>query len=199
MDWTAFTGLATAFTGIVILVTVFTGFRQLRHLQQATQLDGMLKLIEDLYSPKLLESIEYVRFKLPQQLEDEAVVAQLSSMHVQQDHPAYVVLRWLEKIGTLARYGLVDPEPLFALNSPDYQHMWAVLRRILGERRASSGVIVPFRQRRISVLECLGVVETDARADDVRAPGPQIWLGSVARLTSLRSLLRRALAARSLF
>lgn len=144
MDWIAFTGVATAFTGIVILVTVFTGFRQLRHLQHATQLDGMLKLIEDLYSPKLLQSIEYVRFKLPEQLEDEAVLAQLTSMHAQQDHPAYVVLRWLEKIGTLARYGLIDPEPLFALNSPDYQHMWAVLRRILINRRPSSGGIVPF-------------------------------------------------------
>ena len=144
MNWTAFTGLATAFTGVVILITVFTGIRQLRHLQQATQLDGMLKLIDDLYSPKLLESIEYVRYKLPEQLKDESFLEQLISMHVQQDHPAYIVLRWLEKIGTLARYGLVDPEPLFALNSPDYHHMWAVLRPILGERRSASGAIIPF-------------------------------------------------------
>ena len=144
MDWTALTAMATAFTGIVILVTVFTGLRQLRHLQQATQLDGMLKLFQELDSPTLLESIEYVRFKLPHQVKDPAYFAELTSMRVQQNHPAYVVLRWLEKLGTLVRYGLIDPKPLFALNSPDYQHSWAVLRSIVRRRAVELGAPVPF-------------------------------------------------------
>lgn len=144
MDWTAFTGLATAFTGVVILVTVFIGIRQLRHLQQSTQLEGMLKLIDDLDSPKLLEAIEYVRFKLPQQLEDPAYRQALKQLHVQQDHHVYVVLRWLEKTGTLARYGLINPEPLFALNSPDYQHMWAVLGKLIEDRRTGMSGPMPF-------------------------------------------------------
>jgi len=46
MNWIAFTGLATAFTGIAILITVFIGIRQLRHLQTATQLDGTLRLLD---------------------------------------------------------------------------------------------------------------------------------------------------------
>jgi len=143
MNWIAFTGLATAFTGIAILVTVFIGIRQLRHLQTATQLDGTLRLLEDLYAPKLLESIEFVRFKLPELLHDKAYFDALTSIHVQQDHPVYIVLRWLEKLGTLSRYGLINPEPLYALNSPDYQHMWAVLRRVV-RSRPSTGSIVAF-------------------------------------------------------
>ena len=131
MNWVAFTGLATAFTGIVILITVFVGLRQVRHLQQATQLEGMLQLLDDLYTPKLLESIEFVRFKLPEHLKDESYVRDLESIHAQQDHPVYVVLRWLEKLGTLAKYGLINPEPLYALNSPDYQHLWAILRKVV--------------------------------------------------------------------
>ena len=51
MNWEAFIGLATAFTGVVILITVFVGVRQLRHLQQSTQLEGMMRLIDDVQAP----------------------------------------------------------------------------------------------------------------------------------------------------
>lgn len=143
MNWEAFTGLATAFTGLVILVTVFVGLRQVRHLQQATQLEGMLKLLDDLHAPALLASIEFVRFKLPEQLKDESYRGELASMHAQQEHPVFVVLRWLEKLGTLARYGLIDPKPLYAMNSPDYQHIWAILRPIVRARPAYTAML-PF-------------------------------------------------------
>lgn len=139
MNWEAITALATAFTGVVILVTVLVGVRQLRQLQRATQLEGMMKLLEDLERPHILQAIEFVRHELPKQLEDESYRRSLEQARVQQhDHPVFIVLRWLEKIGTLAKYGLIDPEPLYALNSPDYQHLWTVLRKVVQMHRTGA-------------------------------------------------------------
>jgi len=68
MNWEAFTGIATAFTGLIILATVFVGARQLQHLQRATQLQGIMRLIDGMESPAVLKAIEYVRFTLPEEL-----------------------------------------------------------------------------------------------------------------------------------
>jgi hypothetical protein len=143
MNWEAFTGIATAFTGLIILATVFVGARQLQHLQRATQLQGIMRLIDGMESPAVLKAIEYVRFTLPEELKNPDYAKDLEKKHVMEDHPLWIALRWLERLGTLARYGLIDPEPLYALNSPDYQHMWAVLRPVVQARRRDS-TLVPF-------------------------------------------------------
>jgi hypothetical protein len=50
--------------------------------------------------------------------------------------PEYVVLRWLEKIGTLAKNGLIDPATLYDLNMPDYLHLWIVLDALVQAMRS---------------------------------------------------------------
>jgi hypothetical protein len=63
----------------------------------------------------------------------------LDASPVQDDSiPEYTVLRWLEKLGTLAKNGLIDPVTLYDLNMPDYLYLWIYLSPIVERMRSRS-------------------------------------------------------------
>ncbi len=137
MTWEAVTAISTAASALVIMITAIVGVHQLRHLRRATQLDGIMRLVEELESPKVLTAIAYVRRQAPVRMQDPAYLDQLRLTSVQDETiPEYVVLRWLEKIGTLAKNGLIDPTTLYDLNMPHYLHLWIVLSVVVRRMRS---------------------------------------------------------------
>jgi hypothetical protein len=73
MSWEALTAIATAFTGIVIAATVVVGARQLSltrdtldELRRATQLEGTMRVLDDLMGPEFRAAMLFVTNELPQ-------------------------------------------------------------------------------------------------------------------------------------
>jgi hypothetical protein len=136
MSWEAIVAVATAVSCLVIGVSAVIGISQLIHLRKATQLEGMMRLFDELETPKVLAAIGYVRRETSRRACDEAYLDDdLLKKPVQGEAEEFTVLRWLERIGTLAKYGLIDPEPLYALNMPDYIFLWVFLSPIVYRMR----------------------------------------------------------------
>jgi hypothetical protein len=140
VNWEALTAVATAASALVILATAIVGVWQLQHLRRATQLDGMLRLVDELTSPKVLGAIAYVRNEAPRRMQDPGYIDALLARPVQEETPEFTILRWLEKLGVLAKNGLIDPTTLFEMNQPDYLHLWVVLKPVLDPIRARSAI-----------------------------------------------------------
>ena len=74
-DWGAVTALSTAASAVIIAVTVIVGFRQVRltgvqldNLRRATQLEGLMKVFDDLHNPTYLRARQFVATELSKKL-----------------------------------------------------------------------------------------------------------------------------------
>jgi hypothetical protein len=78
LNWEALSAIGTVFTGLIILLTVILGARQLKaatahvdHLRRATQLEGAMQIFAQMRSPEFLDSYRFVLQELPDRLNDE--------------------------------------------------------------------------------------------------------------------------------
>ena len=120
VNWGAVTAVATAFTGIVIAVTVIVGVRQLRltgiqleQLRRATQLDGAMRVFDTLLDPTYVRARQFVATHLPARLEDEAYREEVAlgliwTTKPDAIHEELFVLRTFEAIGSCVERGLLD-------------------------------------------------------------------------------------------
>lgn len=122
VDWSAVSALGTALTAIVVAVTALFGFHQLRltrvqleQLRRATQLDGALKILDDLNSATYVEARHFVATELPKCLEDpvfrtEVELGMIWTRNPDTVHPEQFILRIFETIGSQVQRGLLDRE-----------------------------------------------------------------------------------------
>ncbi len=141
MNWEAVTALSTLFTGVVFLVTVFVGARQLVQLRKATQLEGTMKIADQLLDPKYQRGLSFIFYDLPLRLDDEAFRHDWYAGKVlafdQDKHPEVHVLMMHELIGTYVKEGLVDGGTIFELCGGRLIKSWEGLKPL----------IVPLRER----------------------------------------------------
>jgi hypothetical protein len=115
--WEAVTALATLGTGIAIILTVLLGVRQLRvtgaqldQLRRATQLEGAMKIFEDLNSDEFRDSMRFIMNEVPKRMADPTFRAEvaLGGMADDKVHKELHVMRTFERVGTYVRSGLID-------------------------------------------------------------------------------------------
>jgi hypothetical protein len=77
MTWEAMTALATLGTGVAIVATVLLGIRQLQltrsqleHLRRATQLQGAIKIFDDLNTEGFWGSFHFIATELAKRMTD---------------------------------------------------------------------------------------------------------------------------------
>ena len=122
VDWSAVSAVGTVLTGVVVAVTAVFGFRQLRltrvqleQLRRATQLDGAMKIFDDLHSPTYVEARHFVATELPKYLDDpifrkEVELGMIWTENPDTIHHEQIILRTFETVGSYVRRGLLDRE-----------------------------------------------------------------------------------------
>ena len=83
--WEVVSAVATALTGIIILVTVILGSHQLRltneqlkQLRRATQLEGTMRIFEVLRGPQFADALHFVSTEFVERMKDDGSVARPS-------------------------------------------------------------------------------------------------------------------------
>jgi hypothetical protein len=147
IDWSAVSAIGTVTTGLVIAVTVIVGFHQLKltrvqleQLRRATQLDGAMKIFDDLQSPRYTDARRFVAMELPKRLEDpvfrrEVELGIIWTRNPETIHQEQVVLRTFETIGSNARHGLLDREVVVNVAAIAIIVAWEHLREIIEIQR----------------------------------------------------------------
>ena len=148
MSWEALTAMATAFTGIVIAATVVVGARQLRltrdtleELRRATQLEGTMRVLDDIMGPEFRAAMVFVANELPLRMQDESFRATVSRMGAEDAaiHKELTVLRTLERVGSYIKYGLLDGDVIYDVSIPVLISMWEKLQPVIEIHRRERG------------------------------------------------------------
>lgn len=148
MTWEAVSALAAVFTGLIIASTVLVGIRQLRltqetleHLRRATQLEGAMKIFEDLNSPEFRESQHFILNDLAQRMDDPAfrdTVGLVGIADIRQ-HKELTLMRAYERVGTYVRYGLIDGAIVYDYGLPVIAGTWEELAEVVAIHRNAMG------------------------------------------------------------
>ncbi|HET9393173.1 MAG TPA: hypothetical protein VFO29_06630 [Candidatus Rubrimentiphilum sp.] len=119
MSWEALSAIATAFTGIVIMLTVIIGVRQARaaldqigEAHRATQLDGMMRIFEKFDDPEFIRGRLYIMRELPERMKDPGFEEYLR-ITPYAEVPWHRTLSTLERVGVYVRMGLLEGEPFY--------------------------------------------------------------------------------------
>jgi len=135
MRWEAVTALASAFSALVLAATVLFAARQVRATsaqmelaRKSTQLDGMLRIMEQFDSPTFLASRNFIEKELDQKLIDPDFERSLPDPADQLWRPALVTL---ERLGVYIRFGYLDGEPFYYHSYRVIKVLWNHLRPLV--------------------------------------------------------------------
>jgi hypothetical protein len=153
MSWEALTAISTAFTGVVILLTVIYASRQVRvateqaratvaqleHLRKSNQLEGLHQIFDQLLAHEFTEAYSFVLTELPHRLKDEKYHTEAITRGASRlaHHKEFVVFRTLESVGTWVKFGMIEGTPLYDFAGPTIVESWQCLERLVGEQRAA--------------------------------------------------------------
>ena len=147
-DWGAITALSTAATAAIIAATVIVGVRQVRltgvqldNLRRATQLEGLMKIFDDLHNPTYLRARRFVATDLYKKLKDPVFRDEVSlgiiwTKNPEEIHEELFVLRTFETIGSTVRHGLLDADAVLDTIAPSVIVSWEHLREVIEMQRA---------------------------------------------------------------
>lgn len=150
MNWEALSAISTALTAVVILLTVVYAARQVRamneqsralgaqleHLRRATQLDGTLAIFEELFSPDLLTAYAFVMNEYAERMKDpDFRAATFGRAPDPQEHKYIIILRHMERIGTLIKNDLLDGTVIFDFADNFILGNWRELKPLVMEQR----------------------------------------------------------------
>lgn len=145
--WEAVNAVATAISAIVVSVAVILGYRQLRvtaeqlhALRLGTQLDGTMRIFDDINDEEFRAARLFVANELIERMHDEhfRAGAALIGRAEEREHPELIVLRRFEKLGAYVKYGMLDGNLIY-----DYAGMWIVSS---WDQSAKAGVIAMHRE-----------------------------------------------------
>jgi len=151
VSWEALTTISTAFTGLVILLTVLYAARQLRvlneqskamsaqleHLRRATQLEGTLAIFDQLATSDLAESYRFILNEFEAQMKDERFRGEaLGRAPDPAVHKEALMLRRMERVGTIVKNGLLDADVLLDFMGLFILESWQRLKPLALQQRA---------------------------------------------------------------
>ena len=148
VDWGAVTALATVASALVIAITVIVGARQVRltrnqldHLRRSTQLEGLMKVFDDLNNPTYTRARRFVATDLYKKLtdpvfRDEVALGIIWTKNPEEIHEELFVLRTFETIGSTVRHGLLDADAVLDSIAPSVIVSWEHLREVIELQRA---------------------------------------------------------------
>lgn len=155
--WSALTAVGTLLSAFIIAITVIMAAKQVRltqeqvqatnrnleHLRRTTQLEGVMKILEQFSAPEAQASANFIRTELIGRMHDANFVASGSERLVMDTsvHKELVVVRLFERVGALIKYGLIEGSVLFDIVHPFITLTWERLEEsgYLAMRRKAFG------------------------------------------------------------
>lgn len=148
MGWDAIGAIATGVTAVIIAAAVIVGIRQLRltrdtleHLRRATQLEGAMRIFDDLNSDEMIESMLFINNDLVDRMADPAFrrEVELVGLANRDKHKELRLMRAFERIGAYVRNGLLDGALLYDVSGPVIESTWNEIKEVVEIHRASRG------------------------------------------------------------
>jgi len=151
VSWEALTAVASLLSSVAVLAALLVAIRQVRvgaaqveHLRRATQLEGTMKIFEQIRSPEQQAARRYILHDLAAQLADPDARARLSAHWATSGEPSVEERKWLpaltlmEMNGIYVKHGLLDADIVFDYWIPAVSRIWELLE--------SHGVIAAHRR-----------------------------------------------------
>jgi len=150
LTWEAASALATAFSAIVIAVTVGLSVRQLRiaadqlsHVRRSTQLAGTMEMLNRFASAEMTAAMRFVGQELGARIDDAdfAVGVELGYLADLRVHQEMIVLRGFEELRTYVKHGLLDGDVFYDSIGPRIVNSWNALGAsdVISIHRATRG------------------------------------------------------------
>lgn len=135
------TAIGTIGTFFVIGASAIAAVRQLRHMQAANQLQGILALEEHFRDPDLQAALTYVQDTLPAKLADERYRDELERRGFidSRAHPELLLCNWFNKMGLLVKHRIVSEEAFMELFARLIVYYWDALAPAIALMRRSRG------------------------------------------------------------
>jgi hypothetical protein len=135
------TALATLGTFVVIGASAVAAVRQLRHMQAANQLQGILALEEHFRDPDLQAALTYVQSTLPSKLQDPHYRDELERRgYIDSSlHPELLLCNWFNKMGLLVKHRIVSEAAFMDLFARLIVYYWDALAPAIALMRRSRG------------------------------------------------------------
>jgi hypothetical protein len=135
------TAIGTIGTFFVIGASAIAAVRQLRHMQAANQLQGILALEEHFRDPDLQAALTYTQDVLPRKLEDEQYRAELERRGYidSRVHPELLLCNWFNKMGLLVKHRIVSEPAFMELFARLIVYYWEALTPAIALMRHSRG------------------------------------------------------------
>ncbi len=132
MTWEAVGALGSISSAVVIAATAVFGYRQLRALRLAAQLEGFLQIQRELDSEVMNDARSFVTFELPELLKNEQFREELASGRIdRRRHKEILLGNFMNSIGMLVSYGALDDNLFTEYYAYIAPHAWEDLRPVV--------------------------------------------------------------------
>jgi hypothetical protein len=153
MNWEALAAIGSILSATVIAITVILAGRQVRvttdqvrvtnaqleHLRRATQLEGAMKIFEEMQSPEFRRAVRFVVHDLKQRMLDEDFRRGVSFPEAADDrvHQENIVFRFFERVGAYVKEGLLDGDLIYTVVPTVIMSTWENLADVVAIQHVS--------------------------------------------------------------
>ena len=138
MNWEALSTLASFGADILILATAVAAVVQLRHLRNANDLQGLLKVLEMAYEPAIQEAFDFLTHDFPERVRDPQFRRELELSPIDSHvHKELIAMEYYERLGSYVKNHLIQEDLYLDCSSPE--HYWDLLAPVVGTLRKKHG------------------------------------------------------------
>lgn len=154
MNWEAVAALGSVLSATVIAVTVIFASRQvkvgarqaqltndqLNHLRRSTQLEGAMRIFDEMDKAEFREAVRFVVHDLRGHMQDPAFRAAVGFPEAAPDsvHKENIVLRFFERVGAYVKEGLLDGSLIYTVVPTTILSTWESLGDVVAIQRKTT-------------------------------------------------------------
>ena len=125
-------------TFIVIFATAYAAVRQLRHLRNGNDLQGLLKVLETAYQPAIQEAFDFLTHQFPDKMKDPQFRRELLEHPIDSHvHKELIAMEYYERLGSYVKNHLIPADLYLDCSSPE--HYWDTLAPVVATMRSKYG------------------------------------------------------------
>jgi hypothetical protein len=138
MSLEALNTIASFGADILILATAVAAVVQLRHLRNANDLQGLLKVLEMAYEPAIQDAFDFLTHDFPERIKDPQFRQQLLDHPIDSHvHKELIAMEYYERLGSYVKNHLIPANLYLDCSSPE--HYWATLAPVIATLRGKYG------------------------------------------------------------
>ncbi|MDQ6767672.1 MAG: hypothetical protein M3Z41_07670 [Candidatus Eremiobacteraeota bacterium] len=126
------------FADALILATAVAAAIQLKHLRNANDLQGLLKVLEMAYEPAIQEAFDFLTHSFPEKIKDRQFRRELLEHPIDSHiHKELIAMEYYERLGSYVKNHLIPADLYLDCSSPE--HYWDLLAPVVATLRQKYG------------------------------------------------------------